>query len=234
MRMNKGETMRGILLAIFVIAAPGASAEPMKFQPAGNDTRCRECGFIQASGEIGDDTPQVFERFLSSAPDYVPKRIRLNSPGGNLRAGIRLGEILRARGFTTEVGSDKVDAEGRPYFGDRSSLRTPGVCASACAYAFLGGVERILDEDSKLGVHRFYSKDALAQPAEKIFTGRDLDDTQKIVAAIVLYLVNMGVDARVVGLAATAGPDEIYWINLEEARDLRVINQPPSMEALET
>lgn len=224
--MIKGGTIRGILLAILSFATAGASAEPMKFQPGGNDTRCRECGFIQASGEIADDTPQAFERFLDSAPDYVPKRIRLNSPGGSLQAGIRLGEIFRARGFTTEVGSDRVDPEGRPYFGGRASLRTPGVCASACAYAFLGGIERVLDEGSKLGVHRFYSKNALAQPAEKIFSGHDLDDTQKITAALVLYLVNMGVDARVVALAATAGPDEIYWINLEEARDLRATYEP--------
>jgi hypothetical protein len=137
-----------------------------------------------------------------------------------------LGEIFRAHGFTTEVGSDRVDPEGRPDFGGRASLRTPGVCASACAYAFFGGVERVLDEGSKLGVHRFYSENALAQPAEKIFTGRDLDDTQKITAALALYLVNMGVDARVIALAATAGPDEVHWIYLEEARDLRVTYEP--------
>lgn len=220
--------MRGMFLAIFSIAAAGASAEPMKFQPGGNDTRCRECGFIQASGEIADDTPQTFERFLGAAPDYVPKRIRLNSPGGSLQAGIRLGEILRARGFTTEVGSDRIDPEGVPDFGGRASLRVPGVCASACAYAFFGGIERVLDEGSKLGVHRFYSKIALAQPAEKVFSGNDLDNAQKITAALALYLVDMGVDARVVALAATASPDEIYWINLEEARDLRVTYEPRS------
>ncbi|MET4312848.1 hypothetical protein [Bradyrhizobium sp. RT4b] len=209
-----------------LIAVTGASAEPMKFLPGGNDTRCRECGFIQATGEIEDDTPQAFERFMASAPDYAPKRVRLNSPGGSLQAGLKLGELFRARGFTTEVGSDRVDLEGRPYFGGRASLRTPGVCASACAYSFFGGVERVLDEGSKLGVHRFYSKNALAQPAEKIFSGHDLDDTQKIAAALVLYLVNMGIDARVVALAATAGPDEVYWINLDEARDLRVTYEP--------
>ncbi|MET4481609.1 hypothetical protein [Bradyrhizobium sp. F1.13.3] len=224
--MTNGEAFKATLVVIFSIVTAGASAEPMTFQPGGNDTRCRECAFIEASGEIVDDTPRVFERFLDSAPDYAPKRVRLNSPGGSLQAGIRLGELFRARGIATEVGSDRVDPEGRPDFGGRASLRTPGVCASACAYAFFGGVERVLDEGAKLGVHRFYSKNALAQPAEKIFTGRDLDDTQKIAAAIVLYLVNMGIDARVVALAATAGPDEVYWIDLEVARDLRVTYEP--------
>jgi hypothetical protein len=137
-----------------------------------------------------------------------------------------LGEIFRARGFTTEVGSDRIDPDGMPDFGGRASLRVPGVCASACAYAFFGGIERVLDEGSKLGVHRFYSKIALAQPAEKLFSGNDLDNTQKITAALALYLVDMGVDARVVALAATASPNEIYWINLEEARDLRVTYEP--------
>lgn len=223
--MIKGVTARGILLALLSLTT-AVSAEPMRFQPGGNDTRCRECGFIQATGDITDDTPQAFERFLASAPDYAPKRIRLNSPGGSLRAGIRLGELFRTRGFTTEVGSDRTDPEGRPYFGGRASVRTPGICASACAYAFLGGVERVLDEGSKLGVHRFYSKNALAQPSEKMFSGHDLDDTQKTAAALVLYLVNMGVDARVIVLAATAGPDEIHWIDLGEARDLRATYEP--------
>ncbi|WP_271504972.1 hypothetical protein [Bradyrhizobium sp. CCBAU 11357] len=224
--MFKVATIRRLSMAIFSLATAGVSAEPMKFQPGGNDTRCRECGFIQASGNIADDTPQAFQRFLDAAPNYVPKRIRLNSPGGSLQGGIRLGELFRARGFTTEVGSDRVDPEGHPHFGGRASVRTPGVCASACAYAFLGGIERVLDDGSKLGVHRFYTKSALTQPTEKLFSGRDLDDTQKIAAALVLYLVNMGIDARVVALAATAGPDEIYWITPEEARDLRVTYEP--------
>src|SRR6516164_3633218 len=141
--------------AAFVLSLiPGlALSEPMQFVPGGDDTRCAECGFIQAFGEIVQDTPQSFEKFINSVPDYAPKRLRINSPGGNLLAGIRLGEMLRAGGFATEVGFDLLDHGAHPAFGNRASKRIPGICASACAYMFLGGVERTISAGSKFGVH---------------------------------------------------------------------------------
>jgi hypothetical protein len=60
-------------------------------------------------------------------------------------------------------------------------------------------------------LHRFYQSNALLEPSAKIFTGQDLDDTQKLTAALVFYVVKMGVDARLITLAAAAGPNEVYW-----------------------
>lgn len=113
----------------------------------------------------------------------------------------------------------------------RASERVSGVCASACAYAFLGGVERTLDAQSQLGVHRFYREDAMAQPTEKLFTGEDLDITQRTMAALVVYVTSMGADARMLTLAASAGPDQMRWIDQEEARTLRVIYEPMAWKA---
>lgn len=84
------------------------------------------------------------------------------------------------------------------------SVEEPGICASACAYAFLGKELRGLSADAKLGFHRFYSKDALASSTTKLFSGQDLDDTQRITAALSLYIVNMGVDARLLALASSS------------------------------
>jgi hypothetical protein len=218
--------MRTLLILALVLASSRLSAEPMHFLPGGNDTRCEECAFIQASGEITPDTPKAFEAYIAAAPHYAPKRIRLDSPGGNLGAGVALGEIIRARGYATEVGSDQVDPDGHPAFGGRASERTKGQCASACAYAYLGGIERRLDGGSQLGFHRFYQQSALAEPTAKAFSGQDLDETQKLVAALVLYVMRMGADARVVALATEAGPNEMYWIQPEEARELRVVYEP--------
>jgi hypothetical protein len=69
---------------------------------------------------------------------------------------------------------------------------------------------------------------ALASSTAKIFTGGDLDQTQKITSGLLLYVVNMGVDVRLLALASQAGPDEIRWITPQEARDLRVVYQPLS------
>ena len=52
------------------------------------------------------------------------------------------------------------------------------------------------------------------------------DDTQRLAAALLLYIVDMGVDGRLLILASQAGPNEIRWLELPEARDLRVFYEP--------
>ena len=155
---------------------------------------------MQATGEIADDTAKAFTTFVH-ATQFVPHVVRLNSPGGNLVGGIALGEAFRTEGFATEVGSSKPYPNpingGLPLFEE-----APGVCASACAYAFLGGTARTLDPNSRLGFHQFFTASALTAPAAKLFSGQDLDATQRLTAALVLYIVQMGVDPRLIGLAS--------------------------------
>jgi hypothetical protein len=79
------------------------------------------------------------------------------SPGGSLLPALKLGELIRAGGYNTSLGE---------------------ICASACAYALIGGVNRyIAQKDSgvdrdydnrnvdadgtKLGIHQFYQSAAL-------------------------------------------------------------------------
>jgi hypothetical protein len=142
----------------------------------------RGCDPLRCGG-----TPSDFEHFVAQ-DKYIPPTIRFHSPGGLLVAGVELGQKIRAHGFNTEVGSDLWDPKGEPKDW-RVSARRPGVCASACAYAFLGGVERTLDEDSRFGVHRFYSQKSLDQPTARQFTGDDLDGTQRLMAGLMLYVM---------------------------------------------
>lgn len=161
------------LLLLFATAA--VSAAPMTFRKAGSDVRfCPEsCDFIQATGEITKETPAAFEKFLREKGGAGV--VRLHSGGGDLQAGLELGELFRKNGVVTEVGSDEHDPTNVNYY-DKSpwTRRIKGRCASACAYAFLGGVSRRLLEGDRLGVHRFYRKSAIENPEEKLFTGADL------------------------------------------------------------
>jgi hypothetical protein len=186
-----------------------AIAEPMRFEVNGSGETC--CSWIQATGGITPDTPTVFEAFLRSS-EFIPKVVRLNSGGGSVGAGVALGEIFRARGFATEVGSTKLNPESVPIADNQIGAKAPGRCASACAFAFLGGIERTLDSDSKLAFHR--SHFGGIEP-----TG---NDAQMLIAALLLYIVNMGVDARLIKLATEAGPSEARWIRPDEAHELRV------------
>jgi hypothetical protein len=151
----------------------------------------------------------------------MPKVVRFNSGGGSVGAGVLLGEILRARGFATEVGSSKLDPKSASIpDSERRYTKAPGVCGSACTFAFLGGIERTIDSDSKLGFHRSHFGDTGSEP-----TG---DDAQKIIAALLLYIVNMGVDGRLIALASEASPSEVRWIRPDEARNLRVTTIEPN------
>ena len=193
----------------------------MRFQAIHNGGNCVGCAYTQATGEITSETPKDFERYLAS--EQFPGSVRLHSPGGSLVGGIALGEALRANSIPTEVGSSQplVNVGGTGL-----ADRTPGECASACAYSFLGGTERTLDAGAKLGFHRFYQENSFAEPSAKLFTGKDLDDAQRISAALVFYVIKMGVDPRLVTLAAEAAPNSMRWIALDEARELRVIYEP--------
>jgi hypothetical protein len=90
----------------------------------------------------------------------------------------------------------------------------------------MGGVARYLEDDAKLGVHRFYNKAAIENYSAKQFSAGDLDTTQRIFSALVLYLLQMGVKAEVIGLADQAGPDDMYWISPKEAESFQITFDP--------
>ena len=188
-----------------------ALAEPMSFKSVNTGgNHC--CWWTAAEGEITDATPDAFRRPLSS--ENPTTLLRLNSAGGSLFGALELGLLIRQSNFETEIGH----TEG--------FNKLPGECASACAYAFMGGIARSLEEGAKLGVHRFYSRAAIENYSAKQFSAGDLDSTQRIFAALVLYLLKVGVKAEVVGLADKAGPDDMYWISASEAAALGITYDP--------
>jgi hypothetical protein len=76
-------------------------------------------GVITVEGEITDRESEEFVRLgLEKIPSKV---IFKNSPGGTLKAGLRIGRWMTGKNITTVVN---------------------GYCASTCALAFLGGDRR--------------------------------------------------------------------------------------------
>jgi hypothetical protein len=108
-----------------------------------------------------------------------------------------------------------------------------GACFSACAYAFLGGKTRFIDSpyyptfpEGTIGFHQFYSDYSSVGSAENFDSVSSLSsvevETQLTAGAIALYLVDMGVDGRVLSLAVLMGPNEIYTPSQSEVVDLRI------------
>ena len=132
--------------------------------------------------------------------------VYLNSPGGNLLAGIELGKVLRKAGTSTHIGK-KV--------GGLKDIQ-PGSCMSSCSLAFLGGVYRFMPKDSVYGVHRVFSTSESST--------NDLDVGQILSAAISNYIREMGVEPELFDRMVRAGKDEIYLLTPTETVSLLVVN----------
>ncbi len=79
------------------------------------------------SGDIEESDIDKFSRF--SGIKHVALK---NSPGGNLKASIEIGYMIRDAGIITSVS---------------------GYCYSGCAMIFLGGIERSMEKKAILGFH---------------------------------------------------------------------------------
>lgn len=138
-----------------------------------------ESCWITASGIITQGTAERFRNFLESGVEGM--YITLASPGGNLVEGVRMGRLIREYGFFTNIMEE---------------------CLSACAYAFLGGKNRKIDENSVLGFHQFSSNLELPELV-----------SQQLSAELLKYVIEMGVDARVFVSASMTSPDEFFYVD---------------------
>jgi hypothetical protein len=161
---------------------------------------------IFADGLIDQGTSDRLQKFLSDNRVPYSSNIYLNSNGGNLAEGIKLGKRIREGQLFTYIGQA----------GDQLYNTRPGECYSACALAFLGGVFRFSHKDSLYGVHRFY-----ASPT----AGTIGSDTAQIISAMIVeYIQEMGVSSSLFRSMTEAGSDEIKLLSDNEQRRLGVIN----------
>ena len=171
--------------------------------------------WIVADGEITAATPDEFATFLKAKDVKIGARyeVYLNSPGGSLLAGIKLGEIIRRYGLGTRVASTVPLNIGSGSF--KFETDGAGNCYSACSFAFLGGKWRIA-ADQSIGVHQHYIDEALNNAQAKAFTAVDISAEQIIAGILADYIVRMGVDARFLTRASMVGPTEIYKFSSDE------------------
>lgn len=202
---------------------------PMIFREAFNGGNCNGCEWIIAEGTIQQDTPEVFKKFLElKKPNGT---VRFNSPGGNLLAGLKLGEMIRSAGLFTAVG--KTVGEQSSFDADTIKETVPdgpvykvreGICASACVYAFIGGVTRYASK-SKIGIHQFYDGKGLNEPLAKTASSIDRSVDQLLTGLLLEYVIRMGIDARLISLASSVAPwQEMKWLSAQELVDLKIDN----------
>jgi hypothetical protein len=156
-------------------------------------------------GKIGAASASWFRERLDEAKLKAGDAVVISSLGGDVGQSLIMGEVIRARGLVTAVGT--VDGPGR--------IR-PGSCASACVFVFAGGKTRFGVEGSRLGVHRFTSKTASADP---------LADAQRVTGMILSYLTKMGISSSVF-VEAMSRTGDIRWLSSREAVTMNLVTDP--------
>lgn len=194
-----------------------ASTGKMTFHLRGNGGNLAGSEWIAAEGEIVRETATDLENFIKNlgySENPGGWNVRLNSSGGDLAGGVILGELIRTLKLGTEIGATVSDAYG-------NWERAPGHCASACAFAFLGGLSRYAS-GGELGVHQFYNEIAVRDPSAKVFDSLDMSQHQFVSAMLIDYVFRMGVDPRLVSIAASTPPEEMQCLSEQLLDDLNV------------
>lgn len=174
--------------------------------------------YILAEGTITSETPKQFYQFVKKLHDsgQAFNVVFFNSPGGNLVAGLEMGKMIRQLGLDTLVGGQyKAIAKNRE---EQITVVNSGVCYSACAYAFLGGVGRSVMKDGAFGVHQFYGEQKNSEAAAQV--------TMTLLGE---YLNEMGIDQGLLNVASLTPSSEIESLSVKQAQGLNVDNSSPPL-----
>jgi len=182
--------------------------------------------YIFADGFICPDTDQKFQQFLTQNPPKAPNTIVvLNSGGGNLGAGVRMGLIIRQQKMWTQVGSqlplmipenENIPAQSVPYLSELTSPPFAGECASACTFTFMGGISRTIGYGSNYAVHQFES--------DTQTPNTDLQAITEVTSAqLVAYLNEMGISPNfMVDMVQKKGND-VTNLTMKELQQLNLV-----------
>jgi hypothetical protein len=145
---------------------------------------------------------QVYIASLPKKPNIV---VYLNSPGGNLHEGMKLGQFFFQNKIETVVESKTA-------------------CTSACALAFLGGrdsatgkARRTKFSTAGLGFHSFFRE----FDKTRSYTADDLKvvvrSVQVQVFAVTEYLHAVGADLNVLRVMLRAAPNQMNYLSNDDA-----------------
>lgn len=185
--------------------------------------------YIFADGAVCSDTDQTFQKYLAQHPPNPNTILVLNSGGGDLDAGMRMGVIVRQQKLWTEVGSllpvvipisPNVKPQSMPYLSEPVAPPFAGGCYSACNFIFMGGIHRNMSFGSNFGVHQFESEGPGAQDPNL------QDITERISAQIVSFLNQMGVSPNwLVYMVQKRGStlNDVTYLTMAQMQDLKVV-----------
>jgi hypothetical protein len=129
-----------------------------------------------------------------------------------------LAGLDKEGGKATDLFAEEETCQQCSYSCDSPTLLAKeGICFSACAYAFLGGVGREVGENGIYGVHQFRSLNGMFKES----------DTQVAMTVLATYLDEMSIDRKLLDLASVTPTVDIEPITSDIARKLNIDNYNP-------
>jgi hypothetical protein len=168
-----------------------SEAEPMRF-------RLGTHGAAFAEGTITPGTADAFAAFLASDRARDVKEIVLHSPGGSVTDAAEIAHMIRGGKLDTRILPD-------------------GYCASSCPLVFAGGVARVADATSWIGVHQVF---ALTTAFGTLADG--MEQAQMVSADAQNLLKEFGVDPLVWTRAMSTPKEKLYLFTPAELTELKL------------
>ena len=199
---------RGRAFAVAAIALAALSGRAT----AGNVTEVNagraDLAIFLVDGQFLGGETLALEGFVSRLPPNKSIAVILNSPGGSLGEGMKLGRFFHRARISTFV------------------LGYGGGCYSACAIAFLGGRDRdgrpsrVKMTGGSLGFHQF-SRPRDATKAGQKFTKADIEQevaiTRQVAFGIIEYLSDIDEDMSFLHLMLKAPSADVNLLSNEDA-----------------
>jgi len=209
MAAGKARTLAcGAVLAIVAIVL-GATLDPARAASLTEVSSGRpDLSVFLLDGMIQGGETLTLEGLVGKLPQSKAVAVILNSPGGNLEEGMKLGRFFHQARIATFV------------------LGYGGGCYSACATAFLGGRDRdgrpsrTKMTGGNLGFHQFRRTRSAEESAKK-FTKADMEQevfiTRAVALGIIQYLADIDEDMSFLPLMLKAPAAEVTLLGNEEA-----------------
>jgi len=157
---------------------------------------------IRITGQIAAGDADRFVEWLETNRPQA-SQVMLDSSGGSVSDALAIGRTIRSASYTTRIGDG-------------------AVCLSACPYILAGGTLRQVADGGIVGVHQHYFGKNTILPAFMAVA-----DVQRAQASVMDYLVQMGVDLRLMPLALRTPPEDINILTMDQMRDLDLVLDAP-------
>ena len=118
--------------------------------------------------------------------------VTLSSGGGRIFESMMIGEAIRARHFATGIPND-------------------ATCASACGLIWLAGTPRYIGSTGRVGFHAAY-----------IVNEGVASETGNGNALVGAYLTKLGLSYEAIFYITSAGPDDMTWLHLADAKRIGI------------